>query len=137
VRVLAVALVLAGCKADKPEPPPPPVERVAPASAPSAAMPVIDGAKPLPRAKPGDDVASWCIDEPDAVDRVTAALRRDGWSDVHTRGTGARIGIAANKGKIRFSGSTGARDDRCAGTVVIATMVNLGELVIPPGEKLR
>jgi hypothetical protein len=162
VRLLLAIALLGACKADQAEPPAPVIaERVAaesplptgtetrkaagsgPARAPIATlMPTIDGAKLLGQ-RTRDEVhaiTTLCIDEHDATERVMAALRRDGWSDIRTRGEGERIGVAATKDDARFAASTGSRDERCAGTLVSATVMRLGQVRLPPmpvGDKLR
>lgn len=87
-------------------------------------MPTVDGAKVLQTRAPreGFALALWCIDQPDAIERVKAALARAGWSDIRTRGKDDRIGLAATRGEARFSARV-AKDPRCAGTFVSATVM--------------
>lgn len=97
-------------------------------------IPRVAAAKVLSNRSPSATHAleTWCIDEADAIARVTAALERDGWTAIRTRHDtasserGARISIAATKGDVRFSGQTGGGDTRCAGTYVTATVMRLG-----------
>lgn len=154
MRAAALLVLALGCKADAPEPAPAPGSQ-APVAAPIAAdaarasgaepitalVPSIEGAKFLTQ-RARDDVhvmTQWCIDEHDAVERVMAALRAAGWTEVRTRGAGDRIGVAATKGDARFSASAGGRDERCAGTLVSATIMRLGGKLpeLAPGEKIR
>jgi hypothetical protein len=138
--VAATGLLLA-CKAD------PPARREAGGSSspspsvgtPSSglAWPKLDDVRVLRvQEKPeGHAIATWCIDAHDAVGRITRALERDGWTDIHTRGRRDRVGIAASRGATRFSATAGGRDERCAGTLVTATILELGELTLPVIER--
>lgn len=93
-------------------------------------MPTLPTAKVLSTKAPNDAyaLATWCIDEADAVAQITAALERDGWTSVHTRGASPTLAIAAMKGDIRFAARTGGSDTRCAGTYVTATVMRLGNI---------
>ena len=127
--VVAVFVVLGACNPDAPEPVPGVVAATGSDSAADwMATPTIDGAKLLGRTTRDRirAITTWCIDEHDAVERVMAALRRDGWTDVRSRGEGERIGIAASRGTVRFSATAGGHHERCAGTLVIATVMRLG-----------
>ncbi len=117
-----------------------------PTAAPSgelaALIPKVESAKVLSKKAPNDAYAleTWCIDEADAVARVTTALERDGWTNVHTRGESPKQAIAAMKGDIRFSGRTGGGGTRCAGTYVTATVMRLGNLdkkLLEGADKIR
>jgi hypothetical protein len=145
---LALAGLAAGCKVDDKPPPATTGSQTAPAPAardaapPAPAVPVAQLVPDIPGAKllqtRAHDAAQtyvrWCIDEPDAAKRVMDTLRREGWSDVATRGTGERIGVAATQGDVRFSATIGGRDDACAGTLVTATIARVGAIRIPPVE---
>lgn len=145
IGVAIAAIAGAACKAD---PPPsatasgsqaPRVEAPAGSGAPSVPasqlMPNIDGAKLFQSRTQGlHAFATWCIDEPDATERVMAALRRDGWTGIRTRGEGAHVGVAATKGDARFAANTAAHDERCAGTFISATVMRLGKVELPPIE---
>ena len=99
-------------------------------------MPTIDGAKLISRTTRDHvhAITAWCIDEHDAVARVMAALRRDGWNDIRSRGEGQRIAIAATRGDLRFAATTGGRDERCAGTFVSGTVMRLGSVELPASD---
>ncbi|MEO8706115.1 MAG: hypothetical protein ABI867_39160 [Kofleriaceae bacterium] len=129
---LLLVVALLGCKVDETAP----AQATKTGSAPSSdalTMPSIPGAKQLATKRREHDVfASWCIDEQDAIARVMTTLRDAGWTDVRTRGTGERIGIAATRGDVRFSATTGGRDANCAGTYVTATVMRLGDINRPP-----
>ena len=135
MRVALLVLVLVGCNADKPS-----TGSAAPTSTPGSAripiaqlVPTIDGAK-LVKTRTRDEAQTfvvWCIDEQDATERVTAALRRDGWTEVMTRGSGDHIGVAASKPDARFSASTRGRDDKCAGSLVTATIMRFDAAHVP------
>lgn len=93
-------------------------------------IPTVPKAKVLATRSPNEAyaLATWCIDETDAVAQITAALEGDGWSNVRSRGTAPQLAIAATKGDVRFSAKLGRADDRCAGTTVTATVMRLGNL---------
>ena len=93
-----------------------------------ALLPDIPGVKLLAQANKSDAhaTASWCIDEQDAIDRIKAALAKDGWTDVRMRGTTERPALAASRGDLRFSAAAGGPHDRCAGTFVTATVMRIG-----------
>jgi hypothetical protein len=160
--VLACAAMFActACKTDEAKPAPKPAgsSRVAPppptvaadaqpGSAAAAtrttgpvdeAQPAIEGATQLQvRTKTDNQVTSiWCVDVTkgrDAVVRVADALRREGWTDVSTRGAAERFGVSAKRGDLHLSATVGGRDEACTGTLVISTIARLGDaLVIPP-----
>jgi hypothetical protein len=155
---LAIALI--ACKTEETSSPPevPPPSQQAGSSAPAPAVvhltpkkvsnelaamiPTVPAAKVLSTKAPNEAyaLATWCIDETDAVARIKIALERDGWTNVHTRGEAPRIGIAAMKGDIRFSGRTGGSDTRCAGTYVTATVMRLGNIdakLLEGADKIR
>jgi hypothetical protein len=142
IRALSIAIVMA-CKADEPADTgsAPVTQHDVGSGATEKLLPTIEGAKVLQSRSRGEGhaMAVWCIDQPDAIDRVKAALSRDGWSEVHTRGKGEQMGIAATKGDARFSARVGKRDPRCAGTFVSATVMLLGklDLQLKDGEKIR
>ncbi len=99
-------------------------------------IPTLPTAKVLSTKAPNDAyaLATWCIDQADAVAQITAVLERDGWTSVHTRGEATRdrsssgLAIAAMKGDIRFAARIGGSDTRCAGTYVTATVMRLGNI---------
>jgi hypothetical protein len=140
VRCLAVVALFA-CRADPPEQRESGSAPVASAAKPTVAadVPDVEGAKLLAERRHDDGRVnlSWCIDEHDALDRVKAALERGGWTDVRSRGTGDRIGIAAKRGELRFSATTGGMHEKCAGTFISATVMRVGAITIEPGDKLR
>jgi len=132
--IAGILLAVVACKAEG-TPPPPPPPTIAPAPTPSGElatmMPKIESAKILATKSPNETYAleTWCLDEADAVARVTAALERDGWAGVRTRGAASsKLAIAAIKGDVRFSGQVTRADDRCAGTSITATVMKLGKL---------
>jgi hypothetical protein len=145
---LAVFALLIACKPDAPPPAatgsgsatPAVTGSAAPAAGPTIApakkeslapmLPTIPSAKVLKTKSPNEAyaLATWCIDEADAIAQITAALERDGWRNVKTRGEAPQIAIAAMKGDVRFSARTGGSDQRCAGTYVTATVMRLGNL---------
>ena len=90
-------------------------------------IPKVASAKVLSTKAPNEAYAleTWCIDQ-DATAQVTAALERDGWSDVRTLGTPPKIAIAAVKADIRFSARASSNLERCAGTYLTATVMRLG-----------
>jgi len=159
VRIAAIAITLIACKSDAP----PTTATSASGSAsvtlapkqPSGSlasmMPTLPSAKVLTTKAPNDAyaLATWCIDEADAVAKITAALERDGWTAVRTRGEPSSrdrsrgspgLGIAAMKGDVRFSARTGGSDSRCAGTYVTATVVRLGNIdakLLEGADKIR
>ncbi len=103
-------------------------------------MPSIEGAKILQTRTPSGahSIATWCIDEADPLARISAALERDGWTGIRTRGTGTKRAVAAQRGELRFSAITAASDARCAGTVVNATVMELGPIELPhPGDVIH
>jgi hypothetical protein len=105
-------------------------------------IPTLPTAKVLSTKAPNDAyaLATWCIDEPDAIELIMAALRRDGWTDVRSRGEPPRRSIAGMKGDIRFSARTGGSDTRCAGTYAVATVMRLGNLdakLLEGADKIR
>jgi hypothetical protein len=135
-----VLLALVACKADDPAPSPAPVgSQTGPLADVDGLIPTVDGAKVLQSRARGEGAAMavWCIDQPDVVDRIRAALVRDGWTDVRTRGKPEQLGIAANRGEARFSARLGVRDAKCAGTLVSVTVMRLGTIDLKPGDKLR
>ena len=147
---LVVPLVLVvACKVDKDETkqtqPKPTSGGSATATAASgpveALQPELPNAKQLQvRTKSDHQITSiWCVDTSqgrDAVVQVADKLRADGWSDVSTRGSADRFGVAGNKGDVRLSATIGGRDQGCTGTLVIMTLVRLSEPVkIPPATE--
>ena len=133
---LAIVLALIACKSETSSPPASGSGSAPAVDADLAAMiPKVDAAKVMGTKSPNGArdrdayaLETWCIDEADAVARVTRALERDGWTNVRVRGDAPSQAIAAMKGDIRFSGRTGGPDSRCAGTAVTATVMRLGNL---------
>ncbi|HEU0029003.1 MAG TPA: hypothetical protein VFQ53_00130 [Kofleriaceae bacterium] len=144
---VATVLALASCQTDKTEPAKKPTTTSGSGSARSAApptgpvaeqLPTIDGAKSLSTAPHGDThvIATWCIDEQDVAQRIKSSLAAQGWTDIAIRGMGNRMGFAATKPGLKFSARTGGSDQRCAGTLVTATVMRLGATIeIPPADQ--
>ncbi len=90
-------------------------------------IPKVESAKLLGTKAPNDAYAleTWCIDQPDAVAQVAAALERDGWTAVRTVGKPPQISIAAMKDDIRFSARASSNPERCAGVYLTATVMRL------------
>jgi len=107
--VRALVLALVACSSSEAPAPPPP-----------SGLPAIDGATVLARSS---DRATLCL-AGDAIDQITAALRRDGWTDIRTQNARDRVAIAAVRGAEHLSATT-AHDARCAGTVVLVTVLQL------------
>lgn len=145
---LVIAITAIACKDKAPSAPtgadpapPEPAKPGAPVDL-AAMIPKVDSAKVLSKKSPNEAYAleTWCIDEADAIARVTAALERDGWTNVHTRGEPPKQAIAAMKGDIRFAGRTGGGTTRCAGTYLTATVMRLGNIdqkLLEGGDKIR
>jgi hypothetical protein len=140
--LLAIAAVVVACKVDEKAPPAPVPADEKPAPAPVVRAPIkslvpeIAGAKVLQIHERTDTQVfmRWCIDEADAAKRVMDTLTRDGWTEVVTRGTGDRLGVAANKGDARFSASVGGTDEACGGSLVTGTIMRLGAIRVPAVE---
>ncbi len=132
---LAIVLALIACKSESAPPPATGSAPARPRDDLAAMIPKVDAAKVMGNKSPNgarDNDAyaleTWCIDEADAVARITRALERDGWTNVRVRGDAPTQAIAAMKGDIRFSGRTGGPDSRCGGTAVTATVMRLGNV---------
>jgi hypothetical protein len=142
---LAVVALVVACKADAPPERDPRIASGDPAvvqPAPARAeMPIIDGAKQLASTtKHGTRNDVWCLDQPDAVERIKAALAREGWAEVRSRGKPERQGVSARRGELRFSAVASTGQERCAGTYVVATLIKIGAVDVPPlqdGERIR
>ena len=114
----------------------------------SREVPVFEGARTLvaPRSTPNNEdvFTSFCFETKDpqvAATRVAETLRSDGWDDVTTRGTGAKLAVGARAGDRRISVIVGGADASCTGLVATATVVRIGQFTPPPpledGEKIR
>ncbi len=135
VRIAFIIAIAIGCKGKSESPPGsdfgPVTAKASATSGELAAMiPKLESAKVLSKKAPNDAYAleTWCIDEADAIVRVTTALERDGWTNIHTRGEPPKQAIAAMKGDVRFSGRTGGGSTRCAGTYITVTVMRLGNI---------
>jgi hypothetical protein len=142
--LLVVASVCpgAGCKVDKQDQP----QHKPAARQPGAPTPVEELQPELPNAKQlsvrtktdAQITSIWCMDTAagrDAVVQVADTLRTGGWTDVTTRGSADRFGVAATKGDVRLSATVGGRDEACTGTLVITTLARLAApLHVPPTE---
>ncbi len=142
---LAVVALAFACKADAPPERDPKIASGTEAvpAARGTELPTVDGAKQLASTtspKDGSHNQVWCIDNADAIERIKAALVRDGWQDVRSRGKPERQGVMAKKGELRFSAIATTGHERCAGTYVVATTMTIGAVDIPPlqdGERIR
>jgi hypothetical protein len=166
--VIAVAVATSGgCKTDDPKPRPKPAETAvrsaAPAqhprspAAPRAAEklgvdrvlvvePRFEGAKPLSALRIQEQFdqarASYCMPgtDPAAIAKqMAAALARDGWDSVSSRGDALRAAVSGTNDDLRITISIGGKDATCTGLVAnvlySGTHATIPELA--PGERIR